>query len=163
MVFDKILQVFVIVLGPVAIGMAVRSAKPAIADQLDKPVRILSALFLVLVIAGAVAQQRANLADYFQQVGLAALTFNLVSMAAGFMIPRLFGVLTKQAVAIGMEIGIHNGTLAIYIANQVLKQDDMAISPAIYSLIMFFTAAAFSAFMARRAGSDEAVAPASAP
>jgi BASS family bile acid:Na+ symporter len=79
------------------------------------------------------------------------------------MIPRLFGVLTKQAVAIGMEIGIHNGTLAIYIANQVLKQDDMAISPAIYSLIMFFTAAAFSAFMARRAGSDEAVAPASAP
>lgn len=163
MVFDKVLQVFVIVLGPVAIGMAVRRSKPALADSLDKPVRILSALFLVLVIAGAVAKERAHLAEYFQQVGLAALTFNLVSMAAGFVIPRLFGVLTKQAVAIGMEIGIHNGTLAIYIANQILKQDDMAISPAIYSLIMFFTAAAFSTFMARRAGSDEAAAPASAP
>ena len=163
MVFDKVIQVFVIVLGPVAIGMAVRRSTPDTADRLDKPVRILSALFLVLVIAASVAKERAHLADYFQQVGLAALAFNLVSMAAGYMIPRLFGVLSRQAISIGMEIGIHNGTLAIYLANQILKRDDMAISPAIYSLIMFFTAAAFSTYMARRAGSDEAAAPASAP
>ena len=163
MVFDKVIQVFVIVLGPVAIGMAVRRSTPGTADRLDKPVRILSTLFLVLVIAASVAKERAHLADYFQQVGLAALAFNLVSMAAGYMIPRLFGVLSRQAISIGMEIGIHNGTLAIYLANQILKRDDMAISPAIYSLIMFFTAAAFSTYMARRAGSDEAAAPASAP
>jgi len=163
MVFDKVIQVFVIVLGPVAIGMAVRRSTPGTADRLDKPVRILSALFLVLVIAASVAKERAHLADYFQQVGLAALAFNLVSMAAGYMIPRLFGVLSRQAISIGMEIGIHNGTLAIYLANQILKRDDMAISPAIYSLIMFFTAAAFSTFMARRAGPHEAAAAASAP
>lgn len=163
MVFDKVIQVFVIVLGPVAIGMAVRRSTPGTADRLDKPVRILSALFLVLVIAASVAKERAHLADYFQQVGLAALAFNLVSMAAGYMIPRLFGVLSRQAISIGMEIGIHNGTLAIYLANQILKRDDMAISPAIYSLIMFFTAAAFSTYMARRAGSDEEAAAASAP
>ena len=163
MVLSKIIEVFVIVLGPVAIGMAVRRSTPATADRLDKPVRILSALILLLFIAASVAAQRENMARYFQQVGLAALTFNLVSMAAGYMIPRLFGVLTKQAISIGMEIGIHNGTLAIYLASQILKQPDMTISPAIYSLIMFFTAAAFSTFMARRAGSDEAAAPASAP
>lgn len=163
MVFDKVIQVFVIVLGPVAIGMAVRRSTPGTADRLDKPVRILSALFLFLVIAASVAKERAHLADYFQQVGLAALAFNLLSLAAGYMIPRLFGVLSRQAVSIGMEIGIHNGTLAIYLANQILKRDDMAISPAIYSLIMFFTAAAFSTFMARRAGSEEAAATASAP
>jgi BASS family bile acid:Na+ symporter len=163
MVLSKIIEVFVIVLGPVAIGMAVRRSTPATADRLDKPVRILSALILLLFIAASVAAQRENMARYFQQVGLAALTFNLVSMAAGYMIPRLFGVLTKQAISIGMEIGIHNGTLAIYLASQILKQPDMTISPAIYSLIMFFTAAAFSTFMARRAGAEEAAAPASAP
>jgi BASS family bile acid:Na+ symporter len=163
MVLSKIIEVFVIVLGPVAIGMAVRRSTPATADRLDKPVRILSALILLLFIAASVAAQRENMARYFQQVGLAALTFNLVSMAAGYMIPRLFGVLTKQAISIGMEIGIHNGTLAIYLASQILKQPDMTISPAIYSLIMFFTAAAFSTFMARRAGSDEEAAAASAP
>jgi BASS family bile acid:Na+ symporter len=42
-----------------------------------------------------------------------------------------------------MEIGIHNGTLAIYIALSVIGNSVISISPAIYSLIMFFTAAAF--------------------
>jgi predicted TIM-barrel enzyme len=48
-----------------------------------------------------------------------------------------------DANAIAMEIGIHNGTLAIYIALNVLNNSTMSIPPAIYSLLMFFTAAAF--------------------
>ena len=150
--FSKVMQVVVLVLVPVAIGMLVRSRKPALADRLDKPVRIISAVFLLLVIVSAIAKERAMLGDAFQQVGLAALAFNLASMLVGFVIPRLFRVETKQAVAIGMEIGIHNGTLAIAIASSpsLLNNPAMAIPPAIYSLIMFFTATAFGVYVARR-------------
>ena len=150
--FSKVMQVVVLVLVPVAIGMLVRSRKPALADRLDKPVRIISALFLLLVIVSAIAKERAMIGDAFQQVGLAALAFNLASMLVGFVIPRLFRVETKQAVAIGMEIGIHNGTLAIAIASSpsLLNNPAMAIPPAIYSLIMFFTATAFGVYVARR-------------
>ena len=150
--FSKVMQVVVLVLVPVAIGMLVRSRKPALADRLDKPVRIISALFLLLVIVSAIAKERAMIGDAFQQVGLAALAFNLASMLVGFVIPRLFCVETKQAVAIGMEIGIHNGTLAIAIASSpsLLNNPAMAIPPAIYSLIMFFTATAFGVYVARR-------------
>jgi BASS family bile acid:Na+ symporter len=51
-----------------------------------------------------------------------------------------------------MEIGIHNGTLAIAIATspQLLNNSVMAIPPAIYSLIMFVTATLFGMFVARR-------------
>jgi BASS family bile acid:Na+ symporter len=49
----------------------------------------------------------------------------------------------KQAIAIGMEIGIHNGTMAIFIATTVLNNSVMSIPPAIYSLIMFITAGLF--------------------
>jgi BASS family bile acid:Na+ symporter len=42
-----------------------------------------------------------------------------------------------------MEIGIHNGTLAIYIALNVMQDATMSIPAAVYSLLMFFTAAAF--------------------
>ncbi len=42
-----------------------------------------------------------------------------------------------------MEIGIHNGTLAIYIALSVIGNSTMSIPPVIYSLIMFFTAGLF--------------------
>jgi BASS family bile acid:Na+ symporter len=49
----------------------------------------------------------------------------------------------SQAIAIGMEIGIHNGTLAIFIALSVIGNSTMSIPALIYSLIMFFTAAIF--------------------
>ncbi|MBL9020347.1 MAG: bile acid:sodium symporter family protein [Myxococcales bacterium] len=151
--FSKVMQVVAVVLVPVAIGMLIRSRKPSIADRLDKPVRIISAVFLVLVVGSAIAKERANLGEFFQQVGLAALAFNVASMAVGYVVPRLFRVEAKQAVAIGMEIGIHNGTLAIAIASSpsLLNDPVMAIPPAIYSLIMFVTAAVFGIVAARQA------------
>jgi BASS family bile acid:Na+ symporter len=156
--FDKVVQVFAIVLVPVGIGMIVRWQKPSLADRLDKPVRIISAVFLFLVIAAAVVKERAELLENFQRVGLACLVFNLVSMAVGFVVPLLARVQRRQATAIAMEIGVHNGTLAIAIASSPLLLNDaaMAIPAAIYSLIMFFTAAGFGWFMARRQGAAEA-------
>ena len=117
----------------------------------------LSAVVLVLVIIGAILKDRANFFGYFQQVGLAALTFNLVSLAVGYAAPRLLRMSRPQAIAIGMEVGIHNGTLAIAIAASpfLLNNRTMAIPPAIYSLIMFITAAAFGFLTsARRAPSS---------
>lgn len=143
MQFKKIIEVFAIVLIPVTIGMFIKSKFPALTVKLDKPVRILSALFLVLIIVAAVLKEKENFAASFQQVGVAALIFNVGSMAVGYFIPRLFNLHKKQAIAIGMEIGIHNGTLAIYIAVTVLGNSAMSIPPAVYSLIMFFTAAIF--------------------
>ncbi len=148
--FAKVIQVFAIVLVPVGVGMAMRARSQSLALRLEKPVRILSAGFLVVVILGAVLAERANLGEYFRQVGLAALVFNLLSMGVGYVVPRLLAVSERQAIAIGMEIGIHNGTLAMAIATNVLENSVMRIPAAIYSLIMFFTAAAFGAFVARR-------------
>ena len=143
MQFSKVIEVCFIVLIPVSLGMLIRSKFPALTLKLDKPVKILSALFLVLIIVMAVIKERHNVVDYFKEVGLAALAFNILSMLVGYCVPLLFRIAKKQAVAIGMEIGIHNGTLAIYIALTVLGNSTMSIPPAIYSLIMFFTAAAF--------------------
>ncbi len=157
--FDKVVQVFIIVLAPVSIGMLIRWKNRLLAARMDKPVRILSALVLFLVIGGAVLKERANLADFFRQVGTAALAFNLLSMAVGYFVPLLARVERRQAIAVGMEIGIHNGTLAIAIASSplLLNNSTMAIPPAIYSLIMFFTAAVFGWISSKRS------APAPAP
>ena len=150
MQFSKVVAVIAVVLVPVLIGMAIRAKRSDIADRMDRPVRIVSAVFLVLVILASVFKERANVGRYFQEVGLAALAFNLASMFVGYFLPRLFRVERKQAIAIGMEIGIHNGTLAIAIALTVLGNSTMSIPPAIYSLIMFFTAAAFGMIVSRR-------------
>ncbi|MBA3549915.1 MAG: bile acid:sodium symporter family protein [Nannocystis sp.] len=148
---DKVLQVFAIVLIPVSIGMLIRARRPQIADRLDKPVRIISAVFLVLIIAATIIKERAIIGDAFVSVGPAALCFNLASMTLGYGLPRLLRLDKRQSIAIGMEIGIHNGTLAIAIASAptLLNNSTMAIPPAIYSLIMFFTAGVFGYLVSR--------------
>ena len=148
---DKVLQVFAIVLIPVSIGMLIRARRPQLADRLDKPVRIISAVFLVLIIAATIIKERAIIGDAFVSVGPAALCFNLASLTLGYGLPRLLRLDKRQSIAIGMEIGIHNGTLAIAIASAptLLNNSTMAIPPAIYSLIMFVTAGLFGYLVSR--------------
>ena len=143
MPFSKVIEVFVIVLLPVAIGMLVKSKAPLFADKMAKPVKIVSALLLVLIIISVTIREKQVLIDYFARLGVPVLLFNILSLMAGYYLPLLFKVDKKQAIAIGMEIGIHNGTLAIYIALNAINNSAMSVPPTMYSLLMFFTAAAF--------------------
>lgn len=150
MPFSKIVSVFAIVLIPVSLGMLIKKFKPQISAVLEKPVKIASAILLVLVIVATIAKDREVLGEYFQQIGLAALLFNLISLLGGYFIPKIFRIENRQAIAIGMEIGIHNGTLAIFLALTVLNNSVMSIPPAIYSIIMFFTAGIFGYFVSSK-------------
>ncbi|WP_459801126.1 bile acid:sodium symporter family protein [Herbidospora sp. RD11066] len=149
---DKLQQVVVMVVGPVAAGMLVRALVPGVARRLDLPVRVLSVVVLVTVIAVVLHGERAELLDYFVVVGLATLVFNLVSMLVGYGVPRLAGVEHREATAAGFEIGIHNTALAMTIALSpaLLNSAVIAIPAAVYGVVMFFTAAGFGWLITRR-------------
>ncbi|GAA0405876.1 transporter [Acrocarpospora corrugata] len=150
--FDKIQQIFVMVLVPVAIGMLLRAWAPQVARRLNLPVRVLSVVVLLTVISAVLYGERENLVGYFISVGLAALAFNIVSMLAGYGVPRLTGVDHRAATAAGFEIGIHNTALAITIAltPSLLNSAEIAIPGAVYGIVMFFTATAFGWLITRR-------------
>ncbi len=150
MQFRKVMEVFAIVLVPVTIGMIIKSRAPGFATRMDKPVKILSALFLALVITLITINERHTLVEYFARLGTPVLLFNLISMGVGYYLPQLFKVQKKQAIAIGMEIGLHNGTLAIYIALNVMNKPTMALPSGMYGLLMFFTAAIFGFLVGRQ-------------
>jgi bile acid:Na+ symporter, BASS family len=76
----------------------------------------------------------------FRNVGPIALSLNVVMLAIGYLSARMLRLRTAQSITISVESGIQNGTLGITIASTLLHNDVMAISPAIYSLIMFMTA-----------------------
>ncbi|MEY3322435.1 MAG: hypothetical protein RLZZ417_2018 [Bacteroidota bacterium] len=141
--FKKVLEVCIVVLGPVSIGMLIRSRASKLAEKLSKPVKIASASFLVLVIVLTILKEKSHIVQDFQAVGLPTLLLNVLSMGIGYFVPQLFKLAKSQAIAIGMEIGIHNGTLAIFIALSVIGNSAMSTPAVIYSLIMFFTAAIF--------------------
>ena len=143
MQFRKVIEVFAIVLVPVSVGMVVRAKAPAVAAGMEKSFKIVSALFLVAVILLSCFQERERVWDYIKATGAAGLTFNLLSLLTGYFVPRWFGVAQKQAIAVAMEIGIHNASLAIYIALNILNDSQMAVPPALYGIVMFITAGIF--------------------
>lgn len=147
--FRKVLEVFAVVLIPVAIGMVVRAKSPDFADRMDKPVRIGSAFLLFLIIMGIVLDQRSNVVDYATSVGVAVVVFCVVSLVVGFVVPRWAGVTDRQAVASSFEIGVHNATLAIYVAVEVLDSVELSVPAAVYGLLMFVLAALWGVALTR--------------
>ena len=150
---DKLLQVFAIVLVPVALGMLVRWKAPGTAERLRRPVKIASIVVLVAVIAIAVYQERDNVLGYLRSVGLVALLLCVVSLAIGYYVPRAARVEPRQAVAAAFEIGIHNSTLAITIALSpaLLDSAQLAIPAAVYGILMFLPAGLLAYLLSRRA------------
>jgi len=148
----KLLQVFAIVLIPVAVGMVIRRKAPGWAESMHKPVRIGSIVVLFSVIAVAVFQERGNVGGYLQQVGLLTLLLAALSLGIGYSLPRLARVPRGQAVAASFEIGIHNSTLAITIALSpaLLDSAEMAVPAAVYGLISFLPAGLLAYAMQKR-------------
>ncbi len=138
-VIDSIKQIFVIIIIPIVIGMLIRRYAEGFAFKMARPVRIASALVLALVIIGIVIKERVHLVSYFQQAGIVALMLNVTTMTVGYFSAKLFRIKEKRAISISIESGIQNGTMAITVAVVLLGSTELAIAPAIYSLLMFFT------------------------
>jgi len=150
MPLGEVVQVFALILLPVALGMLVRARRTAFADRMDKPVRIASAVILAVMILGVIAAERENVTDYIADIGLVAALFCACSLVVGYLVPKAFGVPGPQAIASSMEIGVHNSTLAIYVAVEVLDEVQISVPAAVYSIIMFVFAALWGSWVAKR-------------
>ena len=150
MPFVEVVKVFAIVLVPVAIGMVVRARKEAFARRMDRPVRIGSAVILAVLVLGILLGERENVGDYLADVGLVAALFCATSLVVGYVVPKALGIAEDQAIASSMEIGVHNGTLAIFIAVDVLDNTEISVPAAVYSIIMFVLAAVWGSLISRR-------------
>src|SRR5699024_5502815 len=146
----KALEVFAIVLGPVAIGMILRRVRPGFADAMDRPVRIGSVVILAVVIAGAVAANFELLRAPISSLATITVLFCIMSLLVGYFVPRSFGVKDAQSLACSFEIGIHNATLAIVLAQTVIGNMEMSLPAAVYGVLMFFIALGFGFLLPRR-------------
>jgi bile acid:Na+ symporter, BASS family len=139
----KTVEVFAIVLGPVVLGMLVRWWRPGFADRMDGPVRIASVVILVIVIAGAIVSNLELLLENAGRLAGVTVVFCVLSLTVGYLVPRLLRVDRTQSIASSFEIGIHNATLAIVIAQTVIGSVEMSLPAAVYGVLMFFVALAF--------------------
>ena len=137
-----------------------RAARPASPRRMDKPVRIGSAVILAVLVLGILLDQRENVGRLPRATSASSPPSSARSASwSGYVVPKAFGVTGPQAIASSMEVGVHNATLAIFVAVEVLDEVEISVPAAVYSLIMFVFAALWGSWVARRVDARE---PASA-
>ncbi|MES2955480.1 MAG: bile acid:sodium symporter family protein [Pseudomonadota bacterium] len=146
----KVLEVVGVVLIPVLIGMLVNRKSPGFSQRMERPMKIFSALVLAAFALIAIGKEWDALVTSFAVIGPAVVAFNLISLLAGYYVSRWAGLDKALATAISFEIGIHNSTLAIFIALSVLNNFQLALPAAIYSVSMYVTATLFGLLVLRR-------------
>jgi len=151
----EIVKVFALILLPVGIGMVVNARARGFARRMDRPVRIGSAVILAILVLGILLDQREDVGDYLADVGLIAALFCAISLVVGYYVPKAMGVTGPQAIASSMEVGVHNATLAIFVAVEVLDEVEISVPAAVYSLVMFLFAALWGMWVSRQVGARE--------
>ena len=100
---------------------------------------------------GGSVNDRENVIPFIQATGLPTFALNVITLVVSFFVAKMTGLSLKQSSTISIEAGMQNGTLAIAIATSatLLNNPQIAIPPAIYSLIMFGTGAIVSYIFSR--------------
>ena len=141
------LSIFLIVTVPVLLGLLTRRFANNFVTRFVSKANALSSVLFILILGGAIFQERSNIMNYFAQAGLITLTLNITMMVLAYVIARLFASGKNQRIAISIECGLQNGTLAIAVSTLLFGGGLATIPAATYSLIMFGTAFLFIAYL----------------
>jgi bile acid:Na+ symporter, BASS family len=139
-VIQTMVQIFLITLFPCGLGMWIRQRFPDVARSLEKVTNQLAIVFLLAIISVLIIREWQRLPQFITQVGIGVVLLNVIASFTGFWFSKLFKLKISQQICIAIEVGIQNGTLAIAITAGLLKNPDMAVPAAVYSLFMYVTA-----------------------
>jgi len=151
---ETVLKVFLITLLPAFAGTRIRKNLPVFADKLEKPLRIVLPLLLLVVYCGVIfidqGSESATWSDFFS-IFPYALLLNAAAMVAGLMIARLIRLNVKNQYTISIEVGLQNSALAIFVAATLLQSHSMALVPVVYGSFTFFSTLLFG-WMVKKIG-----------
>ena len=129
-----------LVLVPIAIGMTLRRFLPTLARRVEPVVGVFALLLLAVLIVGIVMQERERLPAMLAEIGLPVMLLCCVAIGGGLLLARLSGLALRDALTIGMEVGVQNATLALLVAFTLLKSSEIAVPGALYGLLMYVPA-----------------------
>lgn len=134
---QTVLMLSVLILIPVAIGMAVRGHNPALAAKADRWVGLFGAVVLLLLIIGISIANRDRLGGLLIESGPACVLLNIGGIILGLAGARVAGLNRRDGLTIATELGIKNGTLGMLVAMTLLSNTEMAVPSAVYGILMY--------------------------
>jgi BASS family bile acid:Na+ symporter len=125
---------------PLILAMFSRKFFPAQVKYFqNKMLYLATALFLVVIVMTWI-QQWEGIKSSMQQVGLAVITMNLVTMLLGWYCARIVRLPVSQRLTLVMEVGLQNSVLAFTVAFSLIGNSSLAIPAAFYSVVMVCSA-----------------------
>ncbi|WP_412536431.1 bile acid:sodium symporter family protein [Marinobacter sp. MIT932201] len=126
-----------IVLFPVAIGMVVRTRNPEVARKAESIVSIFGGIVLAVLIVALVYGVRDQIWELLKQAGPATFLLNVAGIGLGLAAGRLAGLTQRESLAVAVELGVKNGTIALMVTLTLLESSAMSIPAAVYGVLMF--------------------------
>lgn len=126
-----------IVLFPVAVGMVFRTRAPELSRRAESAVSVFGGVVLALLVVGLVWGVRDQIWDLLRQAGPATLLLNLAGIFVGLLAGRATGLTQRESIAVAVELGIKNSTIALLVTLTLLESSAMSIPAAVYGVLMF--------------------------
>jgi bile acid:Na+ symporter, BASS family len=140
---------------PVAAGMAVRRYAPRLAGVLDGPMRKLSSILLVILVAGALTTNWSLFMESLPTLGPSVILLGCTLVAVGLGLARLAALSPPQATAISIDTGIQNAALGIAIGTLIAGPDAgvpaYAVPSGVYGVTMYLLVIPFTFWRRRTA------------
>ena len=137
------MKMFLVVTVPVILGMLIRKfATNFIVSKTQMIQRISIGLF-VIVFLSIWVEEWDKVISFITRAGVITLTLNIVMMLVGFYVAKSLIKGMAQRKCISLECGLQNGTLAVFVATQLVDDIVYLVPTAAYALIMFLTSIIF--------------------
>lgn len=112
--FQEMFIIVLLVLGvPLGLGMLAGQRYPQLARRARKPFKIGSLLVFALLVVLAMLANWQNFLNYIAIIFGMVLIHNVLALASGWCLGRLFGVPTAEKRSLTIEVGIQNSGLGL--------------------------------------------------
>jgi len=128
---------------PISLGMIARALFPEQAIKITEPLRRFTVAVLIFVLIAAALSSYEVVLDNIASAGLLVISMNVISMAMGYGLARLFKIPIRQVVTITFEVGVQNLALALLITLTIIGDPALAVTALIYAVVMPLTALTF--------------------
>jgi len=133
------LKMALVVTIPVLIGMIIRKfAENFISSNISLIEKITSGLFAIVFLSIFI-EERENIFSYLAQAGTIILILNVSMMILAYYIAKTFASGLEQRKCIALEVGLQNGTLAVFVATSIFDDVIYLVPTAAYALLMYIT------------------------
>ncbi|RMF13902.1 MAG: bile acid:sodium symporter family protein [Alphaproteobacteria bacterium] len=149
-VADTVLGVSAMTLVPVSLGMGLALVRPHLAERIEPWARRGALILFIALVIGAIAIDWDRVVEHFPTVAPLVVLLNLAAMVAAYTLSQVTRLAPERAIAVTIECGIQNGSLAMFVGATLLGDDVMMLPGAAYGVLMFPTALAFIAWVVRR-------------